>query len=256
MKKLFFGAAAAALVNFAAPALAASYVFDFSGNSATVGFAGNSRSFSATSGDTTLNVRASGWSIDGSTLKASYLGAYDNGLGVTSGDDFLGLGNTHAIDNHGRKDFVLLQFDQAVTLNSATLNTYSVLGHTRDSDATIAWGTSLAPWNSSLALNNQSVNSLIALLGGSYTSLGTSTGGTRTLNATGGASNLWLIAADITNADHKIDGFKLEKLGVTYTPVVTPAVPEPGSWAMMIAGFGLVGGAMRRRSDQTALTLA
>jgi len=28
---------------------------------------------------------------------------------------------------------------------------------------------------------------------------------------------------------------------------VTGAVPEPASWAMMIAGFGLVGGAMRRR---------
>jgi hypothetical protein len=24
-------------------------------------------------------------------------------------------------------------------------------------------------------------------------------------------------------------------------------VPEPATWAMMIAGFGLVGGAMRRR---------
>jgi hypothetical protein len=29
------------------------------------------------------------------------------------------------------------------------------------------------------------------------------------------------------------------------------AVPEPASWAMMIAGFGLVGGAMRRRRGQT-----
>ncbi len=27
------------------------------------------------------------------------------------------------------------------------------------------------------------------------------------------------------------------------------AVPEPASWAMMLAGFGLVGGAMRRRRD-------
>jgi hypothetical protein len=27
-----------------------------------------------------------------------------------------------------------------------------------------------------------------------------------------------------------------------------PAVPEPASWALMIGGFGLVGGAMRRRS--------
>ncbi|WP_250890697.1 PEPxxWA-CTERM sorting domain-containing protein [Sphingobium nicotianae] len=28
----------------------------------------------------------------------------------------------------------------------------------------------------------------------------------------------------------------------------TPAVPEPAAWAMMLAGLGLVGGAMRRRS--------
>jgi PEP-CTERM motif len=31
----------------------------------------------------------------------------------------------------------------------------------------------------------------------------------------------------------------------------TAAVPEPASWTMMIAGFGLVGGAMRRRRGQT-----
>jgi hypothetical protein len=29
---------------------------------------------------------------------------------------------------------------------------------------------------------------------------------------------------------------------------VTPQVPESSTWLMMIAGFGLVGGAMRRRS--------
>ena len=31
----------------------------------------------------------------------------------------------------------------------------------------------------------------------------------------------------------------------------TGAVPEPATWAMMIAGFGMVGGAMRRRSKVT-----
>jgi hypothetical protein len=31
----------------------------------------------------------------------------------------------------------------------------------------------------------------------------------------------------------------------------TAAVPEPASWALMIIGFGVVGGAMRRRSRQT-----
>ena len=29
------------------------------------------------------------------------------------------------------------------------------------------------------------------------------------------------------------------------------AVPEPATWAMMIGGFGLVGGAMRRRTHRT-----
>lgn len=29
-------------------------------------------------------------------------------------------------------------------------------------------------------------------------------------------------------------------------PAVTPAVPEPASWALMIGGFGMVGGSLRR----------
>ena len=33
----------------------------------------------------------------------------------------------------------------------------------------------------------------------------------------------------------------------------TPAVPEPATWGMMLLGFGLVGGALRRRSGQLAL---
>ncbi len=34
------------------------------------------------------------------------------------------------------------------------------------------------------------------------------------------------------------------------------AVPEPASWALMIAGFGMVGGAMRRTARQRARTVA
>ncbi len=35
-------------------------------------------------------------------------------------------------------------------------------------------------------------------------------------------------------------------------PMVPGVVPEPGTWAMLIAGFGFVGVAMRRRRALTA----
>ena len=39
-----------------------------------------------------------------------------------------------------------------------------------------------------------------------------------------------------------------DRLGsVTLAPAAAGAVPEPASWAMMVGGFGLLGGAMRRR---------
>jgi hypothetical protein len=38
-------------------------------------------------------------------------------------------------------------------------------------------------------------------------------------------------------------------VGAVVTPIqATAAVPEPASWALMVGGFGLIGGAMRRRS--------
>lgn len=45
-------------------------------------------------------------------------------------------------------------------------------------------------------------------------------------------------------AGMSFDGGPVSRLTVS-TP---PAVPEPASWAMMLAGFGLVGGAIRRRA--------
>nr|WP_243450482.1 PEPxxWA-CTERM sorting domain-containing protein [Polymorphobacter glacialis] len=39
------------------------------------------------------------------------------------------------------------------------------------------------------------------------------------------------------------DGIVLENFGFT----AGTAVPEPASWALLIAGFGLTGAAMRRR---------
>ena len=38
-------------------------------------------------------------------------------------------------------------------------------------------------------------------------------------------------------------------------PPPPPAVPEPGTWATMLLGFGLTGWAMRRRRRQTTAAL-
>ena len=41
----------------------------------------------------------------------------------------------------------------------------------------------------------------------------------------------------------------------TYTDVVASGVPEPASWALMLAGFGLVGGAMRHRRGSAPVSM-
>ena len=41
----------------------------------------------------------------------------------------------------------------------------------------------------------------------------------------------------------------------TLTVIIGPSVPEPATWAMMIGGFGLAGGALRRR-QWTSVTYA
>ena len=48
-------------------------------------------------------------------------------------------------------------------------------------------------------------------------------------------------------------GLALDDLTLTATTGATAAVPEPATWAMMIAGFGLMGGALRRRAGRPVL---
>lgn len=45
---------------------------------------------------------------------------------------------------------------------------------------------------------------------------------------------------------------KDEDKGTVADLLVLPVVPEPGTWAMLILGFGAIGGALRRRRRRTA----
>lgn len=244
------------------PAHAVTYVygqavFNFTTGSNDGIVDGNARIFKATSsvyGD--FFVRATGWSLETTStgdvfVRDSKLMVYSGGLGVISGDDNGGSDNQHTIDNSKRKDFVLFQFDSPVKLLHATFNTYSVLGTTRDSDATIRYGDTAIPWNSPILiggqpLNNQPKSVLDAMFTGEFTSYGPSLSNSRDINPDGYWGDLWLIGADFNNTSTKvIDGFKITNLGV---------VPEPATWAMLIVGFGLVGAALRRSRTLSAAT--
>jgi len=50
------------------------------------------------------------------------------------------------------------------------------------------------------------------------------------------------------NYAFQVPGTYYDTTGPSNSITVTAAVPEPASWAMLIAGFGLVGAAMRRRA--------
>jgi len=53
------------------------------------------------------------------------------------------------------------------------------------------------------------------------------------------------------------NGPEVGKIATNQGPVTVPgAVPEPATWAMMIGGFGMVGGAMRRRRTAAKVVAA
>lgn len=74
-------------------------------------------------------------------------------------------------------------------------------------------------------------------------------------NGSTSGSNLYFGFYDTANTYTSIsflnssgsDGFGFDDLSVGSVTQVMPAVPEPATWAMMIGGFGMVGGSMRRR---------
>lgn len=66
----------------------------------------------------------------------------------------------------------------------------------------------------------------------------------------GGTASSFFAANAVIN-----NGPEVGKLATNQGPVSVP-VPEPTTWAMMIAGFGLVGGAMRRRRTPATTAVA
>lgn len=66
------------------------------------------------------------------------------------------------------------------------------------------------------------------------------------------------IRLDTANASRDDNIFLLAGIfsGIAGVNQPPPGIPEPATWAMMILGFGLVGGAMRRRKQQARVRFA
>jgi hypothetical protein len=243
----FLAAAALGAAVVSAPVSAAT-TFTFTGNDPVNGSVGNAFNYSAGG----VSFRVSAWRATASaggftyTANQSYLARFSNGLGVTSSGDQNGMNNLHTVENQNGFDFVMIQFDRNVRLTGANLDTYRV-ANSFDNDAMLSTGIVNAPWNSTIALHNNSalMTALVSNAVSVKNSPGTPDARTFSYNQTG---NVWILGADHQNTDG-VDGFKLKSI------TFSPAVPEPATWAMMIGGFGLVGAAARRRGNrQVSLT--
>ncbi|HEV8540794.1 MAG TPA: hypothetical protein VGR78_00240, partial [Verrucomicrobiae bacterium] len=218
--------------------------FNLAGNSYTTGTAGNVRTFTTANG---VNVKVTAFSRTygtSGTWAAAYLGSYSGGLGVTdTGED--GSAPNHTLDNVGRNDFLLFEFDQVVTPSSAVLGYVS-----GDSDMTIFIGTFNNPYANHLTLSD----SLISQFG--YTEDNNASDGnlrTANFNAGGVSGNVLVIAASLSDTTPD-DYFKVQTLGIckpTCTPPMSvcvhkatvgeycsPGPSNPLNHAMWLPGIG------------------
>lgn len=260
MMKSFALAAALAAGMIAAPASAAVFTFNFTNTGPYATQAGpltrnginygNAFLFTATADDgSTLRVRVSAFSRDGDVLGLARLARWSgNGLGALNQAEGTGGGNGHTVDDLNGDDFLVFQFESDVRAESASAGAFRQWDAAQgrwetDNDFTARAGKSTVNWWTAPS----SLNGLTMFGEHQVNNDGTTT--VRGINPDGNIGNLLIIRAGGT--DDRIDSMKLRTLTVS-----TVAVPEPATWAMMIAGFGLVGAGLRRRRSAPASVIA
>jgi len=236
-KAALAGSAALALFAIAGSASAATLVqYDFTGNVGNE--AVEPASFTADNIDAVDFSRGSGLNptTNGGAFSANNFGVY-----ASNPDDYFTFGLSTAAgytatveqlvfsarsSNTGPRDLAVLasvdgaDFQQIATFTQTNANVAS-----RVLDFTPLTGVSSLVFRIVTTSN-------VAANGGTLANTGTF----RVQNYTGAPASPFSINGDVSLA-------------------ATPAVPEPATWAMMITGFGLVGGAMRRRSARIAYSV-
>jgi hypothetical protein len=186
-----------------------------------------------------LTVTATAWASTGhaDSFETAKLKVYPGfGLGICNRSEIrcpTRFGQ-HGVDNRGADDLVLFTFSSAVQLDALQL-----LQIGRDSD--------LSLWAGTGSLNLQGLT--FADLGAASLIGNTSrypTFRTYALDGLLGGEYTWLAVAPRVGDNN--DLFKLRSLSLSSLPIVTTPVPEPQSWAMWLAGLGLLSYTLRRRT--------
>jgi len=176
--------------------------FNFNGSSGTDGTDGNIRTYTVNG----ISVNASAFSrTDAGAWSTAFLGSYSGGLGVTDSSEGSGSGSSHTVDNYGRDNYVLFEFNQSVVVDKAYLG--YVVG---DSDMQIWIGTTNTPFSNHLTLTDAILNGM------GFTEINATTLTTARwaeLNAGGFVGNTLIIAADTTDTTPD-DYFKIQSLSV------------------------------------------
>lgn len=255
------------------PAQAAEFVINTAAGTSNGSAISNGTSYNninykvtSTDGKSTVNVKASAWSrdLDGNFAAAKMVSWGSDGMGIYQTNESTG-GNLHQIDNVNGWEFLVLQFDQAVSLQSAVLKSFQLAGRDYvDSDAFVArWTTSYAAgmsastmagiekaMNSETWFNSNSDDYSKSVSGSAANGTLTQTQ-TQTYNLSPSKEgNVWIIGGSFNGPDWRNDAFKLNQIKVI------SAVPEPATWMTMILGFGLVGATVRRRRGSAKSALA
>jgi hypothetical protein len=218
MKRTFAAAVAALTVAFATPALAADFIL--TDDQLIDGSVPAFSNFFVTSASSTT-VSANLFHAPG---EGAFLDRY------IFAPTFLGVGSGSAVTN----------FNAALAFGIPGLQ---IQGY--ELTAGIAAALTTAFSTSSLADYNNAVSDVAAYLAGApavvYSQLGVPSGLDRQLFSVPlDPANFYVIT---------IDGTSTSSDAIYSGNLTATSVPEPGTWAMMLAGFGLIGFAMRRKSQ-------
>jgi hypothetical protein len=226
--------AAAMLAGFAVPA-AATTTYDaftsFDGTQGAGGFTYGSfdgTTFTAFTGDTGCSNKISGVVCLGDLpgAFASTTGAHQSGSVIVPGDALI----LHPGPNLGQ--------DSAVLFTAPTAGVYTF------------------DFSAFVADNNPSGVNILLFVPGTSLPLATLDAGNPTYSASGYTAMAVPAGFQFGFAVDYDGVYYNDSTGIRFTvggpDASSGAVPEPASWAMMVGGFGLVGGAMRRRSGKLA----